>query len=43
MTPQSPDHPNPYKDLNIPNLKIYAKKMACYVEDKIRSYLGNAS
>lgn len=38
MTLQSSDHPNLFKDLDIPTLKIYAKKIATFVEDKIASY-----
>jgi hypothetical protein len=39
MTIQSSDQLNPFKDLDVPNLKIYAKHMARFVEDKIASYM----
>ena len=39
MTTQSSDHLNPFKDLDIPNLKLYAKYMATFVEAKIASYV----
>jgi hypothetical protein len=38
MTVQSADHPNPFNYLNISVLKVWAKKIATFVEDKIASY-----
>jgi hypothetical protein len=38
MTDPSLDHPNPFKYLDIPALKVWTKKIATFVEDKIASY-----
>jgi hypothetical protein len=38
MTVQSPDHPNPFKYLDIPALKVWTKKISVFVENKIASY-----
>jgi hypothetical protein len=40
MRNQSSDQPNPYKDLDFANLKIYTRYMASFMEDKIASYVG---